>query len=755
MLDHTYAQTMSNNSINGSNAVPNQPSPVNNNIPVSSPVSPAKAVPHITSTPSNGTLSRQSPITTTSPMLPNNTSTIAQNVTSYQYNSMPAEDDDAASIISSIEGDRDRDIDRAAERHDSDTETAPEGEEEGKTRCVCEFTHDDGYMICCDKCGEWQHVDCMGIDRQNIPDDYMCDRCEPRLIDRKRARSIQIRKREELTGLGSSGSDSSSGASINNHRNKQVPLGSSSSHKKRPLTVTTYSNTISGVSRTIPTPSQFSPSYTISNPLPVPVVKKVPKRSRRIDNSRKVPKRKLPEKRKRKSSEVSNYRSKYCSVTTSSQISQWSESYELAKTNHYSPELRAKIARYSNRGGNNNPNLANVLTTHLCTTVPHAGSKILIATKDLKENSPIVELRGKYMLSNQHKPQPQLSSRVSSQRPGPFLFFYHLPKDSTQICIDTRTYGNEARFVRRSCKPNAELQHCIIKGTLHVYIVTINSIQSNTEISIRHDANGVFQPCACGNPKHCKQPGVNNSSVVHRNNGAASDICHERRGRTRYSSSSNNISSNAFTKYDIFMKSESPEREKIEDMEIDNVDVMKREVIESIIFDKSEDVITPVSNDESPIIEKKTIEIKSEPVTSTEVLPDKKIIECVKEEIEIKSAIKEEKPEVEILSSTPIESESEKVIKQEEPINSPVETDCKSPVQNSPKNPINIFSKTKDADKCSKKISNSRRTSVHSTRSTRASSNTFTASESADEKSDTQCDSKTQGPKEKKKLVSI
>lgn len=37
---------------------------------------------------------------------------------------------------------------------DEETDTAPEGEgeDDSVTRCICDLTHDDGYMICCDKC---------------------------------------------------------------------------------------------------------------------------------------------------------------------------------------------------------------------------------------------------------------------------------------------------------------------------------------------------------------------------------------------------------------------------------------------------------------------------------------------------------------------------------------------------------------------------------------------------------------------------
>lgn len=41
----------------------------------------------------------------------------------------------------------------------------------------------------------------------------------------------------------------------------------------------------------------------------------------------------------------------------------------------------------------------------------------------------------------------------------PYVFYYKLPlpKQDIEICVDCRSYGNFARFVRRSCKPNAEV----------------------------------------------------------------------------------------------------------------------------------------------------------------------------------------------------------------------------------------------------------------------------------------------------------
>lgn len=48
------------------------------------------------------------------------------------------------------------------------------------------------------------------------------------------------------------------------------------------------------------------------------------------------------------------------------------------------------------------------------------------------------------------------SSDVSLCRPYPFVLFYS-KFDGLEMCVDARSFGNEARFIRRSCTPNAEV----------------------------------------------------------------------------------------------------------------------------------------------------------------------------------------------------------------------------------------------------------------------------------------------------------
>ncbi|XP_066601637.1 uncharacterized protein upSET [Prorops nasuta] len=464
---------------------------------------------------------------------------------SFIYGQVPPSaniEDDAASAISSEPG-------REAEPEGEETETAPEGEgddEDSVTRCICDFEHDDGYMICCDRCLVWQHVDCMGIDRSNIPEEYLCEICRPRRVDRQRARTLQMRKREELLNSDTS-SDTSSTSSAD------TDPGVNSGQKKRPMTQVPRRKSESSQVRRLNNNNNNN-NNTVSKRQRREPHPRQPSAVRKKEVTKRGPgKRKT---KRRMSGEEKEDDVLDAWGSNMAPLRQWIERYEEAVTNHYSPELRARISSIKVNGthGELRQSNMNAIATGKCRLNVHSNNlKFLVATMYLLPNTPVLELRGKYMLSTQHRPShPQ--GRQHAQRPGPFVFFYRLPRDGTEVCVDTRTYGNDARFVRRSCKPNAEVKHCIEKGTLHLYIVTITAIEKNAEITIKHEqhdlllspnSNSATMPviCACNNPRECQ---FNNSAQLSRrgSNGALAENAdgreRRRRGRRNTISEDNN-----------------------------------------------------------------------------------------------------------------------------------------------------------------------------------------------------------------------
>lgn len=65
----------------------------------------------------------------------------------------------------------------------------------GIITCICGFDDDDGFTIQCDHCNRWQHAKCYNINNlDNVPDDYLCNSCQPRNLDIKRARRLQLQR---------------------------------------------------------------------------------------------------------------------------------------------------------------------------------------------------------------------------------------------------------------------------------------------------------------------------------------------------------------------------------------------------------------------------------------------------------------------------------------------------------------------------------------------------------------------------------
>lgn len=64
--------------------------------------------------------------------------------------------------------------------------------------CICGFLFDDGFSIACDVCSRWCHAACFDIVEGEVPEEWRCWECDPRPVNRDRAVRLQKQRVAEI-----------------------------------------------------------------------------------------------------------------------------------------------------------------------------------------------------------------------------------------------------------------------------------------------------------------------------------------------------------------------------------------------------------------------------------------------------------------------------------------------------------------------------------------------------------------------------
>ncbi|CAK7234389.1 SET domain-containing protein 3 [Sporothrix bragantina] len=381
----------------------------------------------------------------------------------------------------------------------------PAAEDEPYTiKCICGFTGDDGNTILCEICDSWQHIECFypnnseEATREEFA--HACHECKPRPLNVAHAVEYQ---RQRL--------QAANAEAATHTRTKRPPSkGNGQSHKKKAkptdLQINGHSTSASDVTR-----------HDINGHAPAKKSKSSHKSSQSVggSHSKRSPSYSasrtslqglhplspattppdLPE-----GTEMYGYSSDFlnlCNDQDSAQNVQTNSFASLAVSNATSIWLR-EPEKMLKDAGQKFEDIFQELPSNIeaIRRPPRVEVKKRVLEKD-------AVVRWRYLVSSvavdKDIPLMELNGQIGFQKDYcaiaanryeelscslPFVFFHpQLP-----LYIDTRREGSLARYVRRSCRPNAVLDTYLSGGTeYHFWLVSDRPIAADEQITIPWD----------------------------------------------------------------------------------------------------------------------------------------------------------------------------------------------------------------------------------------------------------------------------
>ncbi|KAI5250017.1 hypothetical protein E4T42_05082 [Aureobasidium subglaciale] len=352
-------------------------------------------------------------------------------------------------------------------------------EDDGEIICICGMRHDDGFSVQCETCNNWQHMICYyptEADRPGEHQKHYCFDCQPRWLDADQAKERQ-KKQIQRQALDSRRPGPK-------HRKKQ---------KESPSAVN--GSLLQGRERKSASPRDQPPpakrpktghrsSAAASH---APTSRKRNARSPSPDPSRPI----IPwysEEFYRLYSQVSSHveteTNLMNNIAVTNSLSEWLKNPAVVEKDTNGLAQNDIFLRWDGSFEDmpGRPEVAVHWEADPNFTDQAEPPKwpCLTVEQDISKRTFIGELRGHIGYKEEYMNDPD--SRWSSLRHAePFVFFHpQLP-----IYIDARQEGTMFRYVRRSCRPNTEIQTIITDGTnYHFCFMATKDLQSGEEITV-------------------------------------------------------------------------------------------------------------------------------------------------------------------------------------------------------------------------------------------------------------------------------
>ncbi|KAI0441787.1 hypothetical protein F4803DRAFT_406208 [Xylaria telfairii] len=381
--------------------------------------------------------------------------------------------------------------------------TAPAEEEPYTIKCICDFTDDDGNTIYCDLCDTWQHIECYyPYNRIEVTRDdfnHSCVDCNPRILDRQRANERQILRQAKGTH-----------SEVSERKATKRPPPKGQKKKARPTDLGLNGH---GGLENIPkqshdpvhahqhkkSKSSHRPSQSISSQ----AAKRSPSYGQKTTNPHGHPPSpattpsELPHE-----FEIHNYSSGFMDLYKEDRdvaIVQTNSFVNLIISNILSSWLRDR-EKLRQETGCDYADVFQPLPVNIDSiqVSPQVRSKKLPVGPDtvvhwqylaspqaVDKNVPLIELNGQIGIQKDYCQDPRNRWQDLSS-PLPFVFFHPM----LPLVIDTRREGSQARYVRRSCKPNATLDTYLSEGSeYHFWLVSDRPLRPNEQITIPWEFN--------------------------------------------------------------------------------------------------------------------------------------------------------------------------------------------------------------------------------------------------------------------------